>query len=167
LGVKFGCDPDNEASCLLKMGKSMNLNVIGLSFHIGSSNEDYEAYGRAIHRARRIFDEADEIGFKFTFLDIGGGFPGHDFEAINSFSTFINSSLDGEFPAHEFPNLRIISEPGTYFVESAFTLASQIHSRKILRTPYGDIKQIMYYLGEGLFSSFLRTVLVRELWYFY
>jgi ornithine decarboxylase len=162
LGLKFGCKPENEASCLLKKAKTMGLTVIGLSFHIGSSNEDYEAYCRAIHRARRLFDEAEEIGFKFTFLDIGGGFPGHNFEAINSFSTYINSSLDEEFPAHEFPDLRIISEPGTYFVKSAFTLASQIHSRKISRTLDGGIEQIMYYLGEGLFSSFLRGVFVRD-----
>jgi ornithine decarboxylase len=162
--VKFGSDPDNEASSLLKMAKDMDLNVIGLSFHIGSSNEYFEVYGGAIQTARRIFDEAEEIGFKFTLLDIGGGFPGHNFEVINSFSTFINRSLDEEFPAHKFQNLRIISEPGTYFVKSAFSLASQIHSRKILRAPSGDIKQIMYYLDEGVYSSFLHggTALVRD-----
>jgi hypothetical protein len=85
------------------MSKNMELKVIGLSFHIGSWNEDYEAYGKAIQIARRLFDEAEEIGFKFTFLDIGGGFLGHNFEAINSFSTLINSSLDEEFLADEFP----------------------------------------------------------------
>jgi ornithine decarboxylase len=163
LGTKFGCDPDNEASSLLKMAKDMELNVVGLSFHIGSLNEYFEVYCGAIQTARRIFDEAEEIGFKFTLLDIGGGFPGHNFEAIDSFSTFVNSSLDEEFPAYKFQNLRIIAEPGTYFVKSAFSLASQIHSRKILRTSDGDIKQIMYYLSEGVFTSFLRggTALVR------
>jgi ornithine decarboxylase len=160
LGKKFGCDPHNEAIYLLQMAKDMDLNVIGLSFHIGSASEDYEAYCGAIRTARRIFQEAEEIGFKFTLLDIGGGYPGHNFEAINSFSTFINSSLDEEFPAHDFTNLKIVSEPGTYFVKSAFTLASQIHSRKILRTPNGDIKQIMYYLNEGIYSSFLNIPLV-------
>jgi ornithine decarboxylase len=160
LAKKFGCDPYYEAHEHLRMAKDMDLNVIGLSFHIGSSCEDYEAYCRAIRIARKLFQEAEEIGFKFSLLDIGGGFPGDNFETINVFSGIINQTLDEEFPAHEFTNLKIISEPGTYFVKSAFTLASQIHSRKLFKTPNGDIEQIMYYLNEGIYSSFLFIPLV-------
>lgn len=74
LGRKFGSDPILEAPQLLKLAKSYNLNVVGISFHIGSSCEDYEAYGGAIKACRRLFEFGSEIGFNFKVLDIGGEF---------------------------------------------------------------------------------------------
>ena len=42
-----------------------------------------------------------------------------------------------------------------YFVESAFTLVSQIHSRKVSKSPQGETVDVMYYLNEGVYSNFL------------
>jgi ornithine decarboxylase len=114
------------------------LNVVGISFHVGSSCEDYESYCQAIKVSRQVFNVANEIGFKLTILDIGGGFPGYSFEKINHFAEIINQSLDENFPVDSFPDLKIFSEPGRYFVESAFTLVAEVHSRKI--TNDGDGK---------------------------
>jgi diaminopimelate decarboxylase len=46
------------------------------SFHVGSGCYDAEAYGAAVMSARTVFDMAQEQGFHFDLLDIGGGFPG-------------------------------------------------------------------------------------------
>lgn len=72
LGKKFGAIPGTEAENLLKLAKSLNLNVIGVSFHIGSSCEDYEVYCEAIKISRNLFEFAAGIGYKFNVLDIGG-----------------------------------------------------------------------------------------------
>lgn len=40
-------------------------------------------------------------------------------------------------------------------MESAFTLISQIHSRKVTRNTDGSILDIMYYQNEGVYSNFL------------
>lgn len=112
LGKKFGCNPRTEAPELLKLAKSFNLNIVGISFHIGSSCEDYDAYVEAIKVSREVFDVAREIGFKLTLLDLGGGYPGDSFTRIDEFAGMINSALDRNFPRREFPDLEICSEPG-------------------------------------------------------
>lgn len=72
LGKKFGAIPGGETTQLLKLAKTLNLNVIGVSFHIGSSCEDYKTYCEAIEISRNLFEHAAGIGYKFSILDIGG-----------------------------------------------------------------------------------------------
>lgn len=161
LGKKFGCEPNGEAIELLQEAKKLNLNVIGLSFHIGSSCEDYEVYCKAIRLCRIIFEKAkEEIGYHFDFLDIGGGFPGDNFETINDYCGMINRTINEEFPSKKYADLKVISEPGTYFVKSAYTLVATIHSLKIFKDATGNIEHIMYYMNEGVYSSFLFVPLV-------
>lgn len=155
LGKKFGCDPVTEAPELLKLAKSLALSVVGISFHIGSSCEDFDGYCDAIEVSRRVYEVAVNMGFKIKILDIGGGFPGDNYLRIDEFSGVINKSLDENFPLKDFPDLEIYSEPGRYFVESAFTLVAEIHSRKITKDSDGEIQDVMYYLNEGVYSNFL------------
>jgi ornithine decarboxylase len=157
LGKKFGCRPNDEAIELLKLAKNHNLNVVGLSFHIGSSCEDYEVYCEAIKVCKKLFIAAsDVVGFDFKILDIGGGFPGNSFERINEFCEKINNSLEDNFPIKIYPDLKVFSEPGRYFVESAFTLLTFIQSRKVIKDQRsGEIQEMMYYLNEGVYSNFL------------
>lgn len=155
LGKKFGCDPTCEAVDLLKLAKSLELNVVGISFHIGSSCEDYDVYCQAVALSRKLFTAATELGFTFDLLDLGGGFPGDSFSRIDEFAGKINSALDEHFPLEEFPLLKVLSEPGRYFVESAFTLVAMVHSRKITKDDDGTVQEAMYYLNEGVYSNFL------------
>jgi len=46
------------------------------SFHVGSGCHDAAAYSAAVVAARTVFDMAENAGFHFHLLDIGGGFPG-------------------------------------------------------------------------------------------
>lgn len=94
LGKKFGCLPNTEATELLKLAKSLNLNVIGISFHIGSSCEDYESYCGAIAISRALFQFATDIGYKFRILDIGGMF-----KFYKSLAEKIDFSFKVVFPA--------------------------------------------------------------------
>ena len=48
------------------------------SFHVGSGCEDAFTYSKALHDARNLFDYAKSVGYNFTLLDIGGGFPGDE-----------------------------------------------------------------------------------------
>lgn len=50
--------------------------MVGISFHVGSGCMDPPIYSKAIKAARKLFDYAEEVGFDFRLLDIGGGFPG-------------------------------------------------------------------------------------------
>lgn len=77
LGMKFGVSV-LEATQLLNVAKALDLDVVGVSFHVGSGCRDPPVFLRAIASARVLFDyAADKLGYDFNLLDIGGGFPGN------------------------------------------------------------------------------------------
>jgi ornithine decarboxylase len=82
LGVKFGCAP-RDSHALLQAAKSLDVNVVGVSFHVGSGCTNAEAFHDAVAAAYRVFADATSMGFNFTVLDVGGGFPGHDSSRIS------------------------------------------------------------------------------------
>lgn len=63
----------------------------------------------------------------------------------------VNSALDEYFPDPEL--VRVIAEPGRFYVASAFILATNIHSKR--EVPNGkDVSHIMYYINDGVYGSF-------------
>jgi ornithine decarboxylase len=131
LGMKFGCHP-KKVPQLLRVARQLGVDVVGVSFHVGSGCYDAMAYSAAVASARTVFGLAEAEGFKFTLLDIGGGFPGQQgaklpFEEI---CAVLRPALDVYFP----PSLgvRIIAEPGRYYVASAFTLALNVIARRVV-----------------------------------
>lgn len=152
LGKKFGCDPVTEAPKLLKIARNLNMNVMGISFHVGSGCRDYPTYHKAIGLCKKLFDEAEELGFQMTLLDIGGGFPGDNDKTIDGVAAIVNQSLEIFFPDK---NVRVISEPGRFYVASAFTLVTNIQSKKnIYDAVTDDVNHVMYYINDGVYGSF-------------
>lgn len=167
LGMKYGCHPKHTAH-LLRVARDLGLAVVGVSFHVGSGCYDATAFSAAVLSARQVFDTAASLGFHLDLLDIGGGFPGQASAKI-SFEEIVDElkpALDKYFP--EDTGVRIISEPGRFFVASAFTLAvNVIAKRKVPRDiPYdssgaGDVEltgsdepMFMYYVNDGVYGSF-------------
>lgn len=160
LGMKFGCHP-KQVPRLLQVAKELDVEVVGVSFHVGSGCYDASAYAAAVMSARTVFDMAEKEGFHFDLLDIGGGFPGQtsaklSFEEI---ATVLRPSLDRYFP--EKMGVRIIAEPGRFFVASAFTLAVNIiATRSVTIDPNPDDgtdkgeQMYMYYVNDGVYGSF-------------
>lgn len=166
LGIKFGCHP-SKAGHLLAIAQSLDLNVMGISFHVGSGCEEANAFSVAIQEARQVFELAQSMGFNMTLLDIGGGFPGQASAPISfkEIATVVNMALDKYFPAEE--GVDIIAEPGRYFVASAFTLGVNIIAKRVVaRDQHGengelldapsasDEPSIMYYVNDGVYGSF-------------
>lgn len=150
LGMKFGCDAVIEAPRLLKVAHSLGLEVVGVSFHVGSGCGDPPAFRRAISAARMVFNFAESLGYNLNLLDIGGGFPGNKGSSIDKIADVVNSALEEYFPD---PEVRVISEPGRFYVASAFTLATNIHSKR--EVPINDeLAHIMYYINDGVYGSF-------------
>ncbi|KAM8914048.1 ornithine decarboxylase isoform 1-T1 [Spinachia spinachia] len=131
LSVKFGA-PLKACRGLLECAKKLQLDVIGVSFHVGSGCTDPQTYSQAIADARCVFDMGDELGFNMNLLDIGGGFPGSDeaelkFEEITG---VITPALDKFFPADT--GIKVIAEPGRFYVASAYTLVVNIIAKKAI-----------------------------------
>lgn len=119
LGLKFGA-PLATCPGLLSLAKQLGLNVIGVSFHVGSGCKDPLQFADAVWRARRVFDMGKDAGYKFTFLDVGGGFERETFQEM---SQVVKDSLDLYFPEDE--GVRVVAEPGRFLVSSGMSLLTQ------------------------------------------
>ncbi|QKF93844.1 ornithine decaroboxylase [Fadolivirus algeromassiliense] len=150
---KFGLDLD-EIDNILKIAKSLNLKIIGVSFHVGSGCMNPETYKTSIKDSRKVFDMGKQHGFEMTFLDIGGGFPGVDSEKISfpMIAHKINEALDEYFS--DIENLTIIAEPGRYFVAASYSLVLSVINKKVRVDKETGEKFITYYINDGVYSSF-------------
>jgi len=157
-GTKFGASPSICKNLLLQ-AKDLGLNVIGVSFHVGSGCLDPTAFADAVKLARTIFDEAEDIGYNFSLLDIGGGFPGVDDLDIPinfpNIAKIMGPVIDQFFPA----NVRVIAEPGRYFAAATHSLAVSVFARRkvdLENTP-ADLSaapNFLYYVNDGVYGSF-------------
>lgn len=158
-GSKFGASAEC-AQTLLEMAKELNLNIIGVSFHIGSGCFKPSKYQDAIAMCRGVFDIADQLGLpKMTLLDVGGGFPGNPVPgqtgrdgvpAFEKFAEVIVSSIARSFPAEQFPHLSCIGEPGRYFATAAGTLFTMVQGKR--SEPAAG--KALYYINDGVYGSF-------------
>ena len=123
-GLKFGADLAS-ARPLLMRARELGLNVVGVSFHVGSGCTKPSLYRDAIARSKVVFDLAAELGYRFDLLDVGGGFGGDTFEAM---AGVIRDALDEYFPRGQ--GVRVIAEPGRFYVTEAFELATNIIARR-------------------------------------
>ncbi|XP_055834624.1 ornithine decarboxylase [Solanum dulcamara] len=143
MGPKYGALPE-EIEPLLRTAQAARLTVSGVSFHIGSGDADSNAYVGAIAAAKQVFETANQLGMsKMTVLDIGGGFTsGHQFTIA---APAVKSALEQHFL--NFPELTIIAEPGRFFAETAFTLATTVIGKRVR----GELKE--YWINDGLYGS--------------
>ena len=124
LGLKFGA-PLVTVPALLAKAKELHLDVIGVSFHVGSGCYDATAFADAILRARNAFDMGTAAGYSFTLLDVGGGFEDATFETN---AAVLSAAIDRHFPDRS--SIKIIAEPGRFYVSKAFHLAAHIIARR-------------------------------------
>ncbi|KAK0527937.1 Ornithine decarboxylase [Tilletia horrida] len=188
LGLKFGA-PLDSVPRLLARARQLDLDVVGVSFHVGSGCYDAGAFADAISRARRAFQMGAEAGYEFHLLDVGGGYAHDNFDQI---AGVLSAAIDEQFPAAEFGEanphrrrpLSIIAEPGRYYVQRAFVLATNIIARRDGRRngeeaeeeedadfarEDGDLPapaemeedsddqqkpKVMYYQNDGVYASF-------------
>lgn len=146
LSLKFGASLD-ATDDLLRLAKELGLNVVGVSFHVGSGASDPLAFLKAVQDADVVFKQAYAHGFDMQTLDVGGGFSGDSFETM---AHVLREALDQYFP----PHINIIAEPGRYYVSSAFTIACNIIARRTIENPVTGEASYMVYVNDGLYGNF-------------
>lgn len=160
--TKFGARM-GDVPVLLRRAQELGVQVVGCSFHVGSGNNDPNAYLNSIRDARSVFDQGIELGFEMKILDLGGGFPGSEppigrdgkpeclsFEEIAS---YIRPCLE-----EYFSSARVIAEPGRFFSADTHALAMNVHSMRVVPMPNPsggeDLQEYQYYVNDGLYHSF-------------
>ncbi|PSS31218.1 Ornithine decarboxylase [Actinidia chinensis var. chinensis] len=143
LGPKYGALPE-EVEPLLQAVKASGLAVAGVSFHIGSGATNSNAYRSAIAAAKSVFDAVSRLDMpRMHVLNIGGGFTaGPEFDdAANAVNSAVYEYFKNE------PGLTLIAEPGRFFAETAFTLATNIFGKRVR----GEVRE--YWINDGVYGS--------------
>ncbi|ODA79148.1 hypothetical protein RJ55_04740 [Drechmeria coniospora] len=148
LSMKFGAAMDTTES-LLALARTLGLDVVGVSFHVGSGAADPSSFYKAVRDAHAVFRHGRALGFAMRTLDVGGGFCGDTFERM---ARVLGDALDEFFPAG--CDVDIIAEPGRYFVSAAFTIACNIIARRTVEDPARDAKSYMVYVNDGVYGNF-------------
>jgi ornithine decarboxylase len=146
LSLKFGASIDDTGD-LLALARKLDLNVVGVAFHVGSGASDPAAFLKAVRDARFVFDQAAALGYELKTLDVGGGFVSETFDAM---AAVLSAALDEYFP----PSVRVIGEPGRYYVSSAFTIACNVIARRSVEDKVLGLNSYMLYLNDGVYGNF-------------
>ena len=149
---KFGCKL-SQVEELLNIVKTLKLDVIGFSFHVGSGCSSADTFYDAIYECRKACDIAERVGIGISVIDIGGGFPGVDKEIkFEDIARRINDGITEFFS--EKAAIQFIAEPGRYFAESSHTLVLNVIGKKNIIDEETGEKIIVYYLNDGIYGSF-------------
>lgn len=181
--MKFGADMETSLK-LIETAVKLDLDLVGISFHVGSGQMSPKAFSESIYNARQLFDYAREThGLKMYLLDLGGGYPGSSDsgDLFSAIAMEINRALEEYFPCDYFAQLngteekklRVIAEPGRYFACSAFTLCVNIIAMRAMNQSakqqeqdkenlakesapanVDTSKSNMYYINDGVYASF-------------
>lgn len=96
---KFGCTLE-QVEGLLRIAKTLSLNVIGFSFHVGSNCSSPDAFYNAVHDCREACDIAYKMGILINLIDIGGGFPGDNKTKFEAIAKKVNNAMNDFFYIH-------------------------------------------------------------------
>jgi ornithine decarboxylase len=133
LGIKYGAE-EHEWDVLLFTARTLGLDVVGISFHVGSFASSPNVFGEAVKTATRALDLAREHGYDPRIIDIGGGF----------------SSAHGLPKTISAPKgIQLIAEPGRFFVERVMELHTPVIGTKgsgltISESLYGAFNCILF-----------------------
>lgn len=140
LSNKYGCY-EEEWNAILQKAKDLQLNIVGISFHIGSGAVNPNAYSDALEKSRKLYDLGLTYGFNMNLIDIGGGFS---YKNILKMSKKINLAKEKYFSG----DFKFIAEPGRYFAENVATFYTKIIGVRQRRNIYE------YYINESAYGSF-------------
>ena len=133
LGIKYGAE-EHEWDVLLFTARTLGLDIVGISFHVGSFASSPDVFGGAVKTATRALDLAREHGYDPRIIDIGGGF----------------SSAHGLPKTISAPKgIQLIAEPGRFFVERVMELHTPVIGTKgsgltISESLYGAFNCILF-----------------------
>jgi ornithine decarboxylase len=146
---KFGCLLCNIPKIFERI-KSLQMNLVGFSFHVGSGCSDPTSYYNAIKDCKESYKLSQDYEFNISIIDIGGGFPGVDKNIkFADICENINRAIT-DFFSYETNNniIKFIAEPGRYFTEATHTLVLNVIAKKT------EENVIKYYLSDGIYGSF-------------
>ena len=149
---KFGVGADHAVRLCLE-ARDLGLNVLGLTFHMGSQTLTPDALARPMDDVRQVMTRIAADGMRIALLDIGGGFPARYSEQIPSLADF---GRVFELKRQELPyEVEAVAEPGRCLVAAAGTFRCRVigvaerHGVRWAHTDLGVFNGMMEALESG------------------
>jgi len=146
LTEKFGAY-ESDTDKIITLASSNNLNISGVTFHVGSQCRNPENWKIAIKKSISLINKMNKLGFDISVLNIGGGFPIPLTKPVPLFST-ISESITKELKAIN-GNINIFAEPGRYLVGESGFLATEVIGVSVRN------KKKWVYLDAGVFNGLI------------
>jgi len=158
LSRKFGCAP-SQAVGLLTHAREQGLSAVGLSFHVGSQQQDLSQWDKAIGLVADLFADAEKAGLSLSLVNLGGGFAGvyrGNAPSSEEHSEAIMIAMRKHFTGRiGRPLPRMIVEPGRGMVADAGVIEAEVVL--VSRKGDGDDRRWVY-LDIGKFSGLAETM---------
>ena len=135
---KFGISPD-LVSDLGKYAKSKNIDIKGISFHVGSGGNDGKVYYKSISIAKQLCSELQTQKHIANIIDIGGGFLPDEYD-FSKKAKYINDAYDSKY--------HFIAEPGRFFSSGCQDFFVKVIGKK----PWKDGWR--YTIDDSLYGQF-------------
>ena len=142
LSNKFGAF-EEEWEGLLSYAAALRLDVVGVSFHIGSGAANPYIFYDALRQARQVVDMGKHMGFDMHIVDVGGGFS---VKNITGMASSIHKAIGDFYP--DADDFDFIAEPGRYFAETIGTMYTKIIGVRE-RRGHRD-----YFITDSVYGSF-------------
>ena len=121
---KFGIEFENLDKIIKLVKSCKNLNLIGISCHIGSQISKNEAYKNTFSQMKMAADKFIESGINIKHVDLGGGFHVKYEDSDPDFNIKkVKEDLDNCFTQ---TNYELSFEPGRYLIAEAGVIVTSI-----------------------------------------
>ncbi|MFC7051905.1 type III PLP-dependent enzyme [Hansschlegelia quercus] len=155
LSRKFGCVPEMAAD-VLEHAHRRGLHAYGVSFHVGSQQNNVAAWDAALASAAQIFRDCAERGIALAMVNLGGGFPTRylrDIPAVDAYGAAIFEALRTHF-GNRIPET--IIEPGRGMVGDAGWIEAEVVLVSKKSAAEDEIRWV--YLDIGKFGGLAETM---------
>ncbi|MGA0533519.1 type III PLP-dependent enzyme [Hansschlegelia sp. KR7-227] len=155
LSRKFGCVPEMAAD-VLEHAHVLGLTAYGVSFHVGSQQNNVGAWDAALASAAAIFHECERRGLALAMVNLGGGFPTRylkDIPAVEAYGASIFEALRTHF-GNRIPET--IIEPGRGMVGDAGVIEAEVVLISKKSDAEDEIRWV--YLDIGKFGGLAETM---------
>jgi len=116
LSGKFGAG-SADLDPIIEAAVRLNLDIAGVTFHVGSQCRNPQNWRTAIRNARAVFERLEAGGLRPRLLDLGGGYPVQLTEPAPSIETI--GALIAQELAQFGRQFEVIAEPGRFMVADA------------------------------------------------
>lgn len=154
LSRKFGCDSQMAIDLMIK-AKQLGLQPYGVSFHVGSQQNDVMVWHTALKTTKEVFDTLEKKhGIQLELINAGGGFPAQylaDIDSIHDYAKRIQCYINDLFSQ----KITLFLEPGRSLVGDAGVIVSEI---VLISNKSEQDEKRWIYTDVGVFNGLIETL---------